>query len=168
MIADGMGNQKHQAELRIRGLAFTKDCLGNLAHKGQGDGRLILALRVQKRFQQFALVDADQVPRLPFEIPDTNMGKQLESRAEAALGQPGAPRNATHSPGLTIQKAHQAIPFPQWVTAKDNRLRLFERHSICRRADRLLRRASAQRKAIANKFNYHTKPREAIEKRDYG
>src|SRR6202035_687655 len=134
------------------------------------------------------LIDANQFPVLPFEVPDSNIGEDLESRTEPALGHPGPACYATQFSGLAVEKADQAIALAQRKRAQDDGFRLLERHSFSGGSSRLrpkpspsgrggewsLHPVSAGRLAvnhspassgdkIQNLVTYHTKRRDAIE-----
>src|SRR4029077_15904658 len=147
------------------------------------DAGLVVFLDIQERLDQLALIDANQFPVLPVEIPDSNVGEKLERRAKPAFGHPGPACYTAQFSGLTIEKADQTIALAQRKRAQYDSFRLLERHSFSGRlrAKPALRRltesrhpVSARRLAvdhppassrnkIQNLVTYHTRRRDAIE-----
>jgi hypothetical protein len=104
-------SQEHEPELRIGSLAFAQDGFSDFTNQREASSRLVIALNIQERLDQFALIDANQVPVLALEIPNSNVRQQLKGRSKAAFGQSRAPRNSPQRACLTIEKADQAIAF---------------------------------------------------------
>src|SRR5579864_9645121 len=77
--------KQNQAKLRVRRLLLPEDRFRDFADQGQRRRGSVVALDVEKRFDQFALIDANEVARLTLEIPDTDIGQHLERGTEAAL-----------------------------------------------------------------------------------
>ncbi len=157
-------SEQHQAKLWIGSFALTEDSLGHFAEQGQTNPGLIIALHIQKRLDEFALINANQIPGLTLKIPDTNMGEQLQSRTKAALGQPGPFGDPAQASRLAVEKADQAIPFTQREAAQNNCFRLVKRHPFlsARRRPRSTHQQNGATKFL-NFVNYHTKRHDAIE-----
>src|SRR5215472_8398282 len=118
------GRQQDQSELRIRLFAFGESKFRNLADEGHGHGRRIVTLCIKERFEQFALVDANKLPRFSFEVPNPYVREQFEGRSKAALWKPRAPGDAAQPARLSIEKTNQPVPFAKRIRAQDNRLGL--------------------------------------------
>jgi sulfofructose kinase len=151
--------------LRVRSLTLTKNSLGNLAQQGQVNPGLIIALQIEERLNQLALVDANQLSGLTLEIPDSNIREQLKSRTESALGKPGPARHAPQPSGLTIEKTDQTISLAQRKSAQDDCFRLLERHPLVGAPTGRESHPSKSRDEIQNLVTYHTKRFDAIENR---
>jgi len=137
MRSNRPGGQQDQPELRVRRFPFTENRVGNLTDQGETDCGRIIPLNVHERFNQFALIDANQLPGFPLEIPNPNVREHLKSRAESALRKSRPARDAAHSAGLAIEKTDQPVALAERKGAKNYRLRLLEWHPLSRRADRL-------------------------------
>jgi len=128
--------EKDQSELRVRSFPFTEHRIGNLANQRQSDRGRVVPLHIHKRFDQFALIDANEFPRFAFKIPDADIGEHLQSRAKTALRQARSASDAAQPAGLAIEKTDQPVALAERKGAKNNGLRLLEWHSLSRRADR--------------------------------
>ncbi len=88
MNPNGPRRQQDQAKVRVGSFPFSQHRVGNFADQRQSDGGRIILLHVHKRFDQFALIDANQLPRFALEIPDTDVGQhfQASSRSDSLEG----------------------------------------------------------------------------------
>src|SRR5579864_611939 len=134
--SNGTRSKQDQAELRIRRFPLTQNRIRNFADQRETDRRRIVLLHIHKRLDQFALIDAHQLPVFPLEIPDADIGEHLQGRAKAVFRKARAARDAAQAAGLAIEKADQPVPLAERKGAQNNRFRLLERHPFCRRADR--------------------------------
>jgi hypothetical protein len=75
-------------------------CIGYLAS---------VTLRAIERFEQLALLNPNQVPRLAFNVPKLHMRQDFQRRAVAIL-QPSRTRSYTaNTPGRAPKKTHQTV-----------------------------------------------------------
>ena len=79
MRSNRPGGQQDQPELRVCRFPFTQNRVGNFTNQGETDRGRIVLLHVHERFNQFALIDANQLPGFPLEIPNPNVRKHLKS-----------------------------------------------------------------------------------------
>src|SRR5579863_4697456 len=121
--------KQDQAELRLRRFPLAQNRVGDFADQRESDRGGIIALHVHEGLDQFALVDANQLPSFPLKIPDANIGEYFQGRAKPIFGKPRAARNAAHPAGLAIEKADQTVALAERISAQNNRLRLLEWHS---------------------------------------
>ena len=136
MDSNCAGGQQDQPELRIRRFPFTENRVRNFADQGEADRGRIVPLYVHERLDQFALIDANQFPGFPLEIPNPDIREHFKGRAKAALGQARAARDPAQSAELAIEKTDQPVALAERKRANNNRLRLLEWHPLSRRADR--------------------------------
>ena len=78
-------DQQNEPEHRLGDFVLRQNQLGDLADDGQAGAELVVALRLVKRLDQFALLDADQVARFFFDVPNLHVRKDLERGAVAVL-----------------------------------------------------------------------------------
>lgn len=136
MDSDRSCGEQHQAKLWVGSFALTENSLSHFTEQGQSNAGLVIALHIQERLDKFTLINANQIPGFTLKIPDANMREQLQSRTEAALGQPGPFGNSAEASRLAVEKTDQTITFAQREAAQNNCFRLVERHPFfCRRAD---------------------------------
>src|SRR5580704_9296039 len=100
--------QQQKPEHGLRRFMLRKNLLRYFTHNRQPRTQLVIALRLIKRFEQFALLDAHQVARLFFDIPELNVGQYLQSRSIAILYPPRSRRHSPHPSRRPPEKAHQA------------------------------------------------------------
>jgi hypothetical protein len=88
-----------------------------------------------ERFEQFSLLDAHQLARFLFNVPELNVGHDAQRRAIPIFYAARARRNPAHPARLAPEETHKAVRFPQWERSKNNGFRLPGRHVGSRRAD---------------------------------
>src|ERR1700675_2440522 len=88
--------QQKQPEHGLRRLMLRQNLLRNFADHRQSSTQLIIALRLMKRFEQLALLDAHQVARLFFDIPELNVRQNLQRRTIPVLNPPRTRSNTAH------------------------------------------------------------------------
>ena len=169
MGPDGARRKQDQAELRIGRFPFTEDRIRNFTDERKCDGRGVIALHIHERFDQLGLIDAHQFARFALEIPDPDVGQNLEGRSKSTLRQPRAAGYAAQAASLAIEKTDQAVALAEGVGAKNDGLRLLERHSFFLVGAPTLRCRSACAREISRKkiefVTYHTQRSESIAKR---
>src|SRR6516165_2511174 len=130
---DLTGGKQDQPEHRLVDLVFRKNPLGDFADKSEARAELVVALCLVERGEQFRLLDPDQVPRFPFEIPEPHMGQQFKCRAVAVFQAACASGYTAHAPRGTTDKTNQAIGLAQREGLQDDGFRFAGRHALSAR-----------------------------------
>src|SRR5882762_8938692 len=115
--------EQDQPEHRLGHLMVRQHQLRSLADDRQSSAQLVVALRLVKRLQEFALLDPHQLPRLLLHIPDLYVRKDLQRRAVAVLYPPCSAGNTANTAGRASKKAHQAVGLAQRKSLQDNGFR---------------------------------------------
>ena len=109
---------------------FTEHGFGHFAHEGQSQGDGVIALHIEKRFDELALIDAHQFPRLTLVKPHAHVGKRLERRAKAALGSARAAGHSAHAPCAAAEKTYQPVGLAERKAAENQRFGFANRHGL--------------------------------------
>src|SRR5712692_768808 len=136
MTPDHAGTQQHQPEGGVGGLALGEHRFGHFTQQGQAYPRGVVALHLEERFDQLALVDAHQLPRLPLIKPDADITERLKRGAEPALRPPSPARHPAQPSRGASQETDQAVRLSERVAAKDDSLRFPQWHRVSARRPR--------------------------------
>src|SRR6516225_4076182 len=158
---DLAGGKQDQPEHRLVDLVFRKNPLGDFADKSETRVELVVALRLVERGQQFRLLDTDQVPRFPLEIPEPHMGQHFKCGAVAVFQAACASGYTAHAPRGTTDKTNQSIGLAQREGLQYDGFRFAGRHALSAR--RHFREAAealrGNRAPLQNLITYHTQGR---------
>src|SRR5437899_12424410 len=139
--------------------------LSDLTDDGKSQPGGVIALRGQKRADQLALIDADQIARLALVKPNANVRERLKRGSKPALGTPCPPRHTAKPAGGPAEKTYQAIPLAQRITAKDDCLRFLQWHLRVGAPTFPVNSSHKWRVKDSNKLTYHSEAVEANPKR---
>ncbi len=70
-------------------------------------------MRLVERLERLTLLNAHQIARFLFDIPNLHMRQQLQRRAVAVLDAPRAARNSAHPAGGAPEKTNQPVGLAQ-------------------------------------------------------
>ena len=73
----------------------------------------VVALRLVKRLDQLALLNAHQIARFLLDVPELHVRKNFERGAVTILESTGAARHAANAAGSSPQKADEAVGLAQ-------------------------------------------------------
>ncbi len=124
MRSNRAGREQNQAELRIGRLPLAQNRVRNFADQRESHRGRVVSLHIHERLNQFALIDAHQFPGFPLEIPNADIGEQLQGRAKAIFRESRAARDAAYAAGLPIEKTDQPVALAERKSAENNRFRL--------------------------------------------
>ena len=113
-----------------------QDLFGHFADQRETGAEAVVALGLVEGLEQFGLLNAHEVARFPFDVPDLHVRQQLERGAVAVFQAARASGYTTHASRSTAQKTDQAIGLTQREGLQDDGFRFAGRHAQCRRADR--------------------------------
>src|SRR5882762_12025605 len=77
--------EQNEPEHRLRRLMLRKNEFDGFADERETGRELVVALRLVEGLEQLRLLDANQVARFAFDIPELHVRKQLQGRAVAIL-----------------------------------------------------------------------------------
>src|SRR5579859_267464 len=100
-----------------------ENLLGHFTYHRQPGAQAVVALRLVERFQQFALLNANQVARLIFDVPELDVRKRLQSRTVAVLDSARSGGDTAHAPRTSSEKTHQAVGLSQRKGLQDDGFR---------------------------------------------
>src|SRR5258707_290374 len=95
---------------------------------------LVVALRLVEGLEQLGLLDANQVARFAFDIPELHVRKQLQGRAVAIFDAARASGYSPHATRSAAQKTDQAIGLAQREGLEDDGFRFAGRHEMSARS----------------------------------
>src|ERR1700720_4353201 len=101
--------QEYQPEHRLNYFPFRQNQLGDFADNGQPNAEAVVALRLIKGFEQFALLNAHEVAGFLLDVPDLHMREDFERGAVRVLDPPSPPRHASNPSRSSPQEADEAV-----------------------------------------------------------
>ncbi len=110
-----------------------QNLLRNFAHHGQASAQLVVALRLVKRLQRFALLNPHKLSRFSFHVPYLHVGKGLKRRSIPVLYPPSTRRYSSHTARGPSKKTNQAIGLAQREGLQNDCFRLPGRHELSAR-----------------------------------
>ena len=106
---DFPSRKKEQPEHRFGNFLLGQNALGDLTNQSQARTEAIVALCSMKRLEQFALLNAHQIPGLALDVPKLYVRENLESRTVVVLQTARTRSNATQPTGRTTEKANETV-----------------------------------------------------------
>src|SRR4029077_9772209 len=106
---DFPGRQKEKSEHRFGNFLLGQNALGDLTDQSQAGTEAIVALCSMKRLEQFALLNAHQVPGFALDIRKSHVRENLERGTVAVLQAGRARRDATQPTGRTTEETNETV-----------------------------------------------------------
>src|SRR6266478_430675 len=110
-----------------------QNLLRNFAHYRQPRAQLVVALRLVKGLQRFALLNPHQISRFSFHVPYLHVGKGLEGRSIAVLYPPCTACYSAHPARGPSKKTDQAVCLAKREGLQNDGFRLPGRHELSAR-----------------------------------
>src|SRR5258707_3605885 len=126
--------EQDEPEHRLGRLMLRKNEFDGFADEREAGRELVVALRLVEGLEQLGLLDANQVARFAFDIPELHVRKQLQGRAVAVLDAARASGYSPHATRSAAQKTDQAIGLAQREGLEDNGFRFAGRHEVSARS----------------------------------
>src|SRR5258708_8672160 len=112
--------EQDEPEHRLRRLMLRKNEFDGFADEREAGRKLVVALRLVEGLEQLRLLDANQVARFAFDIPELHVREQLQRGAVAILDAARATGYSTHAPRSAARKTQQAIGLAQRAGLEDD------------------------------------------------
>ena len=101
--------KKKQPEHRFGNFLLGQNALGDLTNQSQARTEAIVALCSMKRLEQFALLNAHQIPGFALDVPKLHVRENLERRTVAVLQTARARSDATQPTGRTTEETNETV-----------------------------------------------------------
>src|SRR6202166_4449142 len=126
--------EQDEPKHRLGRLVLWKKEFDGFADEREAGRELVVALRLVEGLKQLGLLDADQVARFAFDIPEMDMREQFQRGAVAVFDAARAGGHSPHATRSAAQKTDQAIGLAQREGLEDDGFRFAGRHEMSARS----------------------------------
>ena len=108
--------------------------LDGFADQRKAGGQLVVALRLVEGLEQLGLLDANQVARFAFDVPELHVREQFQRGAVAVFDAARASGYTPHATRTATQETDQAVGLAQREGLQDDGFRFAGRHEMSARS----------------------------------